>query len=166
MEFPNMKRTSRRNYQESIGNLCVTHQCDARETSHWRELWRDAFAKQGHGVGLHQFLWHVFSAERYPAISGEEADAQYLAHEATEYVILPNDKSAAFFSSSRPQQEWYLDFYVFPKNMAWTMAYTHEIGWYGPYFARHPNYLQLQAENIQALNKQRDIAIAKQKGWI
>ena len=28
------------------------------------------------------------------------------------------------------------DAYVFPPDLAWTMVFTHEDGWLGPYFSR------------------------------
>jgi hypothetical protein len=160
-----MTKTKKSNVQARVGNITCTQQFNAAETANLREGWRAAFAKEAIGVGLSQYLWHTFSADCYPAESGAAAEAAYRSHEATEYVVLPNDKSLAFMSSSKPVREWFDDFYVFPRNFAWTMAYTHEDGWLGPYFARHPNYDALQVENSQYLKKQRDIAIAKSKGW-
>jgi hypothetical protein len=29
-----------------------------------------------------------------------------------------------------------LDIYVWPDGLEWTMAFTHEDGWFGPYFSR------------------------------
>jgi hypothetical protein len=148
-----------------MANIQVTHECSRQETEDWRQQWRLTYAKHGRGAGLHQFLWHVFSHDRYPALSGEQAEAAYAQHEAVEYVVLPNDASLAFVSSTRPARDWYLDVYVFPRNLAWTMAFTHEDGYLGPYFAKHPNYTELQCANNKRLIKQHEIEVAKRHGW-
>jgi len=44
------------------------------------------------------------------------------------------------------------DFYVFPKNFAWCMCFTHEDGWLGPIFAKHPLYEKLQKKNVEAID--------------
>ena len=50
--------------------------------------------------------------------------------------------------------------------MAWVMAFTHEEGWLGPYFAKHPKYTTLCEENARLVEKERKKAEAKQKGWM
>jgi hypothetical protein len=44
-----------------------------------------------------------------------------------------------------------MDFHVFPKNFAWSMAFTHEDGWIGPKFFKHVKYEQLQKQNNKAV---------------
>lgn len=46
------------------------------------------------------------------------------------------------------------------------MAFTHEEGWLGPYFAQHPNIKTLEAENEKLREKERQKDLAKQKGWM
>ena len=52
--------------------------------------------------------------------------------------------------------DYLLDFYVFPKNMAWSMAFAHESGSQmldlGPYFSKHPDYEKLQKNNVKSFN--------------
>ena len=57
------------------------------------------------------------------------------------------------------------DCYVFPRNLAWTMAFTHEDGWLGPFFARHPDFERLQGDNLKGLRKAQRAAAARQRGW-
>lgn len=57
------------------------------------------------------------------------------------------------------------DCLVFPPNFAWTMAFTHEDGWLGPFFATHPNVDRLDAANLAQIRKQRELVEARAKGW-
>lgn len=63
-----------------------------------------------------------------------------------------------------------MDYCVFPANLAWTMAFTHEDGWLGPYFAKHPDYSKLIAQEAELHSirqrKNREIKRAKQNGWL
>lgn len=59
-----------------------------------------------------------------------------------------------------------MDFYVFPSNLAWTMAFTHEDGWLGPYFARHRNFTELNKANLEKIRKLHQAEAAHLKGWV
>jgi len=50
--------------------------------------------------------------------------------------------------------------------MAWTMAFTHEEGWLGPYFAYHPKYKSLNVENEKKIEKEQQKEDAREKGWL
>jgi len=49
------------------------------------------------------------------------------------------------------------------------MAFTHEEGWLGPYFAKNKNYKILEKRNQDQyknqIEKLRQIELAKSKGW-
>lgn len=142
---------------------------DAAETARLRQAWVAAYGRHGQGVGMEQFLWHVFSADLFPSVEGEEAERAYGEYVLPRYLVLPNDPSVmAFYASQRPQagEAWNGDCYVCPPNLAWTMAFTHEVGWIGPFFAKHPRYAQLQVENLNALRKQQEKAKARDQGWL
>jgi hypothetical protein len=116
-------------------------------------------------IHLEQYKWHTFSYEKYPSLSGKEALDQYYSHKALSYIVLPEfqmySDEVAFITNTIPDYgrlDITTDFYVFPKNMAWTMAFTHEQDWLGPYFAKNTNYEKLNNKNNQALN-------AKLQGW-
>ena len=143
----------------------VTRILDADEIENYLGAWLKAYGTNRQGVNSKAFLWHIFSAGRYPALAKEEALARYELQLAPEYVVFANDRDQAFETDIRPQGCSLYDFLVFPRNLAWTMAFTHEDGWYGPYFATHPRYAQLEEENQRRLQKAREAAIAKAKGW-
>lgn len=114
-------------------------------------------------------MWHVFSYERYPSVSLDAALAEYRRHPASEYLILTNDQREGLITDLRPDDVSTADYLVCPRNWAWTMAFTHEDGWLGPYFARHRNFEKLQAANskavLAAVRKRQERELAKQKGW-
>ena len=62
-----------------------------------------------------------------------------------------------------------MDYCVFPANLAWTMAFTHEDGWLGPYFARHPDYealtRQAARQQLAAARKAQQLEWAKKMGY-
>lgn len=127
--------------------------------------WLEAFG--GHGApNTDNYMWHVLSFQAHPAVSLKEAEAEYLCHDATTFIVLSNDRDAALETDRRPIECNESDFYVFPPNMAWTMAVTHEDGWLGPYFAKHHDYLALNQQNIDRIQKVQAIERARQKGWM
>jgi hypothetical protein len=123
------------------------------------------FCKNKQGANTKQFLWHIFSGGRYPFDEGELAKIKYEQHIAPEYVVMPNADTAAILTTGKPAKGVTPDCYIFPINMAWTMAFTHEDGWLGPYFALNPDYKKLNQVNEEYRKKIQQIVIAKQKGW-
>jgi len=83
----------------------------------------------------------------------------------SDYVVLSNDRQVVFITDQRPETCSLTDYYVFPPNLAWTMAFTHEDGWLGPYFARHRNFEALDRENAARVRKEREAQAAKLRGW-
>jgi hypothetical protein len=130
-----------------------------------RKKWMEAFCKNKQGANTKQFLWHIFSGGRYPSDSGDLAKLKYEQHIAPEYVVMPNEQTPTILTSEKPSKGTSPDCYIFPTNMAWTMAFTHEEGWLGPYFALHPNYEALNRANEEYRKKLHQMTIAKQKGW-
>jgi hypothetical protein len=138
--------------------------------------WLAVFGANGFGSGSREYLWHVFSFAAFPVLSLKEARDQYELETCAEYIVLSDDKDVAFLTDQRPTASSLSDWFVFPPNLAWTMAFTHEDGWLGPYFARHPQYAALNAKNLALLDKQHadeqarlrkqgEIEIAKKRGW-
>ncbi len=129
--------------------------------------WIDVFAISKVGVNTKAYLWHIFSSSRYPSLSGNEAIMEYEKQVASEYIVLSNDRKSAFATKNKPLSSFvfYSDYYVFPANFAWTMAFTHEDGWLGPYFARHVDYVKLNQFNIEKIHKLQQIEQARLKGW-
>jgi hypothetical protein len=135
------------------------------ETTALVARWLDAFGADRQGVNAKTYLWHVFSGARYPSLSGAEAIAEYEKQIAVEYVVLSNDRKTAFYTDALPKSSSLNDYYVFPPNLAWTMAFTHETGWLGPYFARHVDFAALNQVNLEKIVKLRQAESARLKGW-
>ncbi len=143
----------------------VLHEYSPAEASELAERWLAAFAANGFGTGSRDYLWHVFSFEATPALSKAKAQEQYELESSAEYVVLSDDRDVAFVTDRRPTASSLSDWFVFPPNMAWTIAFTHEDGLLGPYFARHPMHAALDLENQALLKKKLALEDAKQRGW-
>ena len=105
------------------------------------------------------YLWD----EIHSKFQNEEALEQYSLHQASSYFIIADNfgefEKRVFVSRTKPNGNLNLaDFHVFPKNLAWSMAFTHEDGWIGPKFFTHSKYQKLNKENekdILAISKIR-----------
>lgn len=138
---------------------------DEEEATRVIQDWLGVFARKRSGCRIKDYKWHLFSGGFYNAEEGGDAEAAYHSHVAENYLVIDNDESVVFLTDQRPEKVDLSDFYVCPRNMAWTMAFTHEDGWLGPYFARHPQYQQLEQENLAYLEKVKQIEHAKKMGW-
>ncbi len=143
----------------------VTHRFTSEEAQGIATAWLDAYGKQSQGVNAEAFMWHIFSGGRYQSLSGTAAREEYVKQSAAAYIVLGNDRKTAFTTEKLPSACSLSDYYVFPPNLAWTMAFTHEDGWLGPYFARHRDYTNLNQENLAAVRKLQEKAAALVKGW-
>ncbi|MFO0568940.1 MAG: DUF4275 family protein [Polyangiaceae bacterium] len=123
------------------GDLRVT-QLTVDETIALRDSWRRVYArplKRTHGVWHRgKYDWHIFSQRDTYALEREEARAAYHAQLCNELLVIPNDKHRAGYRVVThepvvPDEE---DVYIFPPDLAWTMVFTHEDGWLGPYFSK------------------------------
>jgi len=144
----------------------IMHRYAATETNRFTNEWRAVFGANRQGINTRAFLWHVFSADCYPCMRGDAAIEEYKRQLGVEFVVLANDSTLAFLTDMLPESSSLSDYYVFPPNLAWTMAFTHEDGWLGPYFARHPHYDTLNQMNLATMHKARAKAEAKRKGWL
>lgn len=140
------------------------------EAQEWVQRWRGVFAAGAAAPGMAQYLWHTFSWDAYPSVSGEDAERLYSEHRHSEVIVLSNDRKTALRVDTPPVADWVFDFYVFPSDLAWTMAFTHEDGWLGPYFAKHPDYEAMvdkaKRQRLVADRKAKELERAKQNGWI
>ena len=148
-----------------FGPGTVSRQFSAGEALQVVESWLGAFGRNREGIDADAFLWHIFSAGRYPSEGGLAARASYEQQAAHEYVVLSNDRQVVFTTNQRPETCSLTDYYVFPPNLAWTMAFMHEDGWLGPYFARHRNFEALDRENAARVRKEREAQAAQLRGW-
>ena len=129
------------------------------------QQWIEVFAKPRTGCRIKDYKWHIFSGGYYEAAEGDEALALYVGHLSEKYLVIDNDESCVVTTDQRPEDVGLSDYYVCPPNMAWTMAFTHEDGWLGPYFAKHRDYQKLELENEQYRDKLKQIEYAKKQGW-
>ena len=133
----------------------ILHHFSQTETANLTTQWLSVFGTKRQGVNSKAYLWHIFSAARYPCVAGPAAVQEYQQQLAQEYVVLANDGKTAFSTNLLPSKADFADYYVFPKNLAWTMAFTHEDGQLGPYFAKHMNFVGLNNDNLARLKKLR-----------
>jgi hypothetical protein len=155
--------TRRRALTVAPGNL--VRLLSEEEAAQLVKLWISTFRGAYKGLKDEQFLWHIFSGGGYPATEGDEALKQYSTQLGTEFIVLSNDRKVAFVTDQLPESVSLYDYYVFPPNLAWTMAFTHEAGWLGPYFARHPNPRALDSANEAAARKVMEAELARKNGW-
>jgi hypothetical protein len=85
--------------------------------------------------------WHVFSYRHARALAREGASNVYRAIQAPERcIVCPHDDrlpAVEIAGGALPDfRNSCLDIYVWPEGLDWTMAFTHEDGWLGPYFSR------------------------------
>ena len=130
------------------------------------QQWLAAFGVDARGANTKAYLWHVFSFERYASASKNEARKLYEQQIAPTYIVLTNDQEEAIETDALASWCSHADFYVSPPNFAWTMAFTHEDGWLGPYFAMHQHYDALHQANLAQIQKNQEIELAKQEGWL
>jgi hypothetical protein len=135
------------------------------EAAQLAKQWIATFSNGHKGLKDEQFLWHIFSGSVYPSTEGDEALRQYRVQIGTEFIVLSNDRKLAFVTDQLPDSVSLHDYYVFPPNLAWTMAFTHELGWLGPYFARHSNPKALDSANEAAARKASEAELARKNGW-
>ncbi|GAA5218970.1 hypothetical protein ACFSJ3_16580 [Corallincola platygyrae] len=86
----------------------------------------------------------------------DAAIEQYQDVAAPSYYILPNDYKltydSLYLAREKPEKGVGIsDFFVFPKNYAWCMAFTHEDGWIGPIFTKHKDFIRLNKVNLRAV---------------
>lgn len=157
------------NFEIQPGNILKIF--PKKESLNLSKLWMDVFCKNKQGANTKAYLWHIFCCDRYPHLSGGEAVKEYKQQQAPEYIVLANNCKFAVLTDLLPEYCNMTDYYIFPPNLAWTMAFTHEDGYLdGPYFAEHPNYKALNRDNLECietrLRKDKEIERAKQNGWL
>lgn len=137
----------------------------AAEANDFAQTWLVHFGGKRRGVNTKDFMWHVLSGECYPCTEGRVAWDDYTQQHAVQYVVLSNDRKNAILTDARPTKAMFSDCYIFPLNFAWTMVFTHEDGWLGPYFAKHVDYDNLNRANLLELKKAQQFSLARNKGW-
>ncbi len=132
---------------QAILDQCGGEQQLLPQRQRWRmqQDWRHVFAAALHqatGRWKHdQFEWHVFSFEFAQAYCGERALAAYQAERARNLVVCPEFATlpaVRLVGATLPDfRRDHADVYIWPEDLNWTMAFTHEesLG-LGPYYCR------------------------------
>ena len=138
--------------EEHAATHSLLTRAEARDV---RTRWRQIFAKPLFAAtGKWRLLgydWHTFSYDYAPALEGERALQAYREQKPAEVYILPDGANApevglrASFVGKTLPDFGRVDVLVSPADLEWTMAFTHEFGWIGPYFATASEALE-QAE--------------------
>jgi len=157
---------ARRKSQLEVGPGEVLRRLTPEETEQLCGQWELAYPADRDGIHVEKFMWHVFSNRRYPSVDRAAALAEYEKQEAPKYLVLANDRNEGLITDLRPTTASIADYLVCPLNWAWTMAFTHEDEWIGPFFAIHRDYDRLQVANVKGMRKVREAEIAKQRGWV
>ncbi len=110
------------------------------ETARLQQLWRKIFARRVHqttGKWTYQkFDWHAFSYGFVYCVERAQAVVEYRTRRTSEIVVLPHrDEEPGYRcrSTAMPSLDG-LDAYVCDPRFEWTMVFTHETDWCGPYF--------------------------------
>jgi hypothetical protein len=147
---------ARRKSLLEVGPGEVLRRLAAEESEQLCGQWELAYPADRDGIHIEQFMWHVFSFNRYPNVDRAAALAEYEKQAAPKYLVLANDRNEGLITDLRPTAVSIADYLVCPLNWAWTMAFTHEDEDLGPYFAVHRDYDRLQAVNVKGMRKRRE----------
>jgi hypothetical protein len=128
---------------ESAGGLAVM--IPSRRRREILQEWRRVYAARLHAItGKWTWLgydWHVFSYRYAQAYARERASIAYESLEPpARTIVCPHDGLLPAFeivNGKLPDFRSHgLDITIWPEGFEWTMAFTHEDGWLGPYFSR------------------------------
>jgi len=133
-------------YQQILGTSgAVKEVLSASARAEALRAWRETYAAGLHaarGVWKYRgFDWHVFSYEHARARNGDSAMAAYMGETISTILVCPEDgRLPAVRLACRSLPDFRgvrADVIVWPEDLSWTMAFTHEesLG-LGPYFSR------------------------------
>jgi hypothetical protein len=122
----------------------IVHVLDDREAGAFQQRWRETYCRQLHADegswSVGGFDWHVFSGGFARRIADGAALEAFRAEPDGEVVVVSSwtkESPEGWVLARKPQlEELRRDLTVSPRSLAWTMAFTHEHGWLGPYFSR------------------------------
>lgn len=111
------------------------------------QRWREVYAARLHATTgkwkKDGFEWHVFSFGYARSIAEAKAVVEYRAQSPSKFVVMPEDRRDLTLPAYRviggalPEfGGTHFDVLVSPESLTWTMAFTHEEGYCGPYFSR------------------------------
>jgi hypothetical protein len=110
----------------------------------WQQRWRETYAqtvKIRTGKWVYSgYDWHAFSWKFTVARQGADAVALYLAERDRSLIVVPESIRLAAFRLERASPIDFTacmeDIEIFPPDLKWTVAFTHEQPDIGPFFCR------------------------------
>jgi hypothetical protein len=130
---------------EILTNLGVDFvHLDVARKQELETLWNLVFAsemKKRHGVSVYLgYRWHGYSYQLHPCLSGQAALEEYLRQRPAPFFIFNEPMTLC----CRCQGATYPDLtnlrddlYVVHHELRWSMAFTHEQPYIGPFFATY-----------------------------
>ncbi len=120
--------------------------------------WVEVFAKISYkdflDLRYNQYIWESLRIEN-ETIESPESLSMYAQHSVTEFFVMQKTKKGytLYLSTSNNLPVFvYQEVIVFPKNMAWTMIFTHEdnnMEVRSPFFIKSSEYKKLNKKNIE-----------------
>lgn len=109
---------------------------------------------------IKNYLWEEIQSKAI----GKQAIDEYRSLNSLKYYVMlePTESSIDIaLSSEKPLvlNNSCTELYIFPKNMAWCMCFTHEDGYIGPVYAESSDFKEKQHKNEQAV-------IARKNGYL
>jgi hypothetical protein len=129
-------------FAEQSGATVVT--LDVKDRLLVMQQWREAYAravKERTGSWVYEgHDWHTFSWNFCRYRQGARALSEYLSERVIGVYVIPEDEEQSAFICNGPRlldfSDCRADVHVFPENLSWTAAFTHEQPDIGPYFSR------------------------------
>ena len=119
---------------------------ERKERLQWMQRWREVYARPVHEATgswrIEQYDWHAFSYSYTRALNGEKAVLAYEDERPKVLLVCPEEEQLPAvrirIAKRKPSfRQEFGDVYVFPEDLSWTMAFTHEESMeLGPYFSR------------------------------
>jgi hypothetical protein len=104
----------------------------------WREVYAAGLRDQTGRWTLRGYDWHVFSFGYHPCEEGNRAWRSYQTIDAPTYLVISGWIKETFgfrCTGKLPDLEIGVDAIVTADGFDWCMAFTHERGSHGPFFA-------------------------------
>ncbi len=111
----------------------------AKHATRWRKTFAARVLRDTGKPTYLGFDWHAFSYGYTFAVSGDAARSAYRSRQGPQpFLVLLGDTASDGFACEADTLPWFdragLDVHVVACDFRWTMVFTHEADWCGPYF--------------------------------
>ncbi|MEO0461385.1 MAG: hypothetical protein AAF219_11125 [Myxococcota bacterium] len=134
----------RKEIEDALARVTVIRELSQKQTWQFLQKWRELYCgnlhrQTGSWTGRGSHSWSTFNDSYFPSRHGEGALTEYKTQSGEGLLVLVEDQHSSGFEvvSKRPPtfENTFLDVYVTPHSMPWTMVFTHEHPEIGPFFA-------------------------------